>query len=29
MAHPNCGSELFSYVVVKVDCAGGLVVDAF
>ena len=27
--HSNCGSEPFSYVVVMVDCAGSLVVEAF
>ena len=29
MAHSNCGSEPFSYIVVVVDCAGCLVVEAF
>ena len=29
MAHSNCGSEPFSNVVVMVDCAGRLVVEAF
>ena len=29
MAHSNCGSEPFSNVVVVVDCAGRLVVEAF
>ena len=29
MAHPNCASEPFSYVVVMIDCAGRLVVEAF
>ena len=29
MAHSNCGSEPFSSVVVMVDCAGRLVVEAF
>ena len=29
MAHSNCGLEPFSYVVVMVDCAGRLVVEAF
>ena len=29
MAHSNCRSEPFSYVVVMVDCAGRLVVEAF
>ena len=28
MAHANCGSEPFSYVVVMVDCADRLVVEA-
>ena len=28
MAYYNCGSELFSYIVVMVDCAGSLVVEA-
>ena len=29
MAQTNCSSEPFSYVVVMVDCAGHLVVEAF
>ena len=29
MAHSSCGSEPFSNVVVMVDCAGRLVVEAF
>ena len=29
MAHSNCGSEPFSYVVVMVDCTGCLAVEAF
>ena len=29
MAHSNCCSEPFSYVVVMVDCAGRLIVEAF
>ena len=29
MAHSSCGSVPFSYVVVMVDCAGRLVVEAF
>ena len=29
MAHSTCGSEPFSYVLVMVDCAGRLVVEAF
>ena len=29
LAHSNCGSEPFSIVVVMVDCAGRLVVEAF
>ena len=29
MAHSNCGLELFSCVVVMVDCGGRLVVEAF
>ena len=29
MAHSTCGSEPFSNVVVMVDCAGRLVVEAF
>ena len=29
LAHSNCGSEPFSYVVVIVDCADRLVVEAF
>ena len=27
--YSNCGSEPFPYVVVEVDCTGGLVVEAF
>ena len=29
MAHPNCGSEPFSSVVVMVDCISRLVIEAF
>ena len=29
MAHSNCGSEPFSSVVVMIDCASHLVVEAF
>ena len=29
MAYSKCGSEPFSYIVVIVDCAGRLVVEAF
>ena len=29
MAHSNCGSELFSNIVVMVDCAGCFVLEAF
>ena len=29
MAHSSCGSEPFSSVVVMVDCAGRLIVEAF
>ena len=29
LAHSNCGSEPFSYVVVLVNCAGRFVVEAF
>ena len=29
LAYSNCGSEPFSYIVVMVECAGRLVVEAF
>ena len=27
MSYSNCGSEPVPYVVIKVDCAGGLVIE--